>query len=41
MGRKLLVGIDEAGYGPNIGPLVIGASVWDLPASLDIDDLET
>ncbi len=37
MGRKLLVGIDEAGYGPNIGPLVIGASVWDLPASLDVE----
>ncbi len=26
-----LVGIDEAGYGPNLGPLVIGASAWRLP----------
>lgn len=23
-----LIGVDEAGYGPNLGPLVISASVW-------------
>ncbi len=27
-----LVGTDEAGYGPNLGPLVITASVWDVAA---------
>lgn len=27
----LIVGMDEAGYGPNLGPLVITASVWRVP----------
>jgi hypothetical protein len=26
-----LIGTDEAGYGPNIGPLVISATVWEVP----------
>jgi ribonuclease HII len=26
-----LIGTDEAGYGPNLGPLVIAASVWRVP----------
>lgn len=26
----LLIGMDEAGYGPNLGPLVITATAWDL-----------
>jgi hypothetical protein len=27
-----LIGVDEAGYGPNLGPLVVAASVWEVPA---------
>jgi ribonuclease HII len=30
-----IIGTDEAGYGPNLGPLVITATVWESPA----DDL--
>ncbi len=28
----LFIGMDEAGYGPNLGPLVITATAWELPA---------
>ncbi len=34
---RLLIGIDEAGYGPNLGPLVIGCSTW----LLESDDRPT
>jgi len=27
----LIIGVDEAGYGPNLGPLVITATVWEVP----------
>ena len=26
-----LIGTDEAGYGPNLGPLVVSASLWEVP----------
>jgi len=26
-----LIGVDEAGYGPNLGPLLLGATVWEVP----------
>lgn len=32
-----LIGIDEAGYGPNFGPLVIAASVWRVSGPLPDD----
>lgn len=34
-----LIGTDEAGYGPNLGPLVISASVWEVPDGVRVEDL--
>lgn len=34
-----LLGTDEAGYGPNLGPLVVSASVWEVPDDQSIDGL--
>jgi hypothetical protein len=34
-----LLGIDEAGYGPNLGPLAISASVWEAPQGVRGDEL--
>ena len=34
-----LLGTDEAGYGPNLGPLVISASVWKVPDGVTGDGL--
>ena len=34
-----LVGTDEAGYGPNLGPLVIVGTLWSVPDDLDADSL--
>lgn len=34
-----LIGTDEAGYGPNLGPLVVTATVWEVPDHLLRRDL--
>ena len=34
-----LLGIDEAGYAPNLGPLVISASAWEVPEGVSGDEL--
>jgi ribonuclease HII len=34
-----LIGTDEAGYGPNLGPLVISATVWETPDRIGCEDL--
>ena len=35
MEKKLLIGVDEAGYGPSMGPLTICATAWRVPGSFD------
>lgn len=34
----LFIGVDEAGYGPNLGPLVITATVWEVPGEPQVFD---
>ena len=31
----LVIGTDEAGYGPNLGPLVVAATAWQVEADAD------
>jgi hypothetical protein len=38
---RYLLGTDEAGYGPNLGPLVISATLWEAPDDLDADQMFT
>lgn len=35
----LIIGLDEAGYGPNLGPLVVTATVWEVPGNPQRCDL--
>jgi ribonuclease HII len=34
-----LVGVDEAGYGPNLGPLVVAATAWSAPRGVGPEKL--
>jgi ribonuclease HII len=34
-GSKLVIGVDEAGYGPSMGPMTIGATAWRVPIGFD------
>lgn len=34
----IVVGIDEAGYGPQLGPLVVASSIWSVPKELVTHD---
>jgi hypothetical protein len=36
---KFLIGVDEAGYGPNLGPLIVATTVWQLPEEVETDGL--
>ncbi|XZE21114.1 hypothetical protein SH449x_001009 [Pirellulaceae bacterium SH449] len=40
MANKLVIGIDEAGYGPSMGPFVVVATAWRVPSELSVEDLE-
>lgn len=39
MRMAYLVGLDEAGYGPNLGPLVVAGTLWRVPDAMLTDDL--
>ncbi len=34
MTNRILIGADEAGYGPNLGPLLIVATAWSIPENM-------
>ncbi len=37
--QKLIIGLDEAGYGPNLGPFCVGMSVWIVPQKVHASEL--
>jgi ribonuclease HII len=39
MAARILIGTDEAGYGPNLGPLTVAATAWHLPDGVEPLDL--
>ena len=39
MTQRLFIGTDEAGYGPNLGPLVVAATAWTAAGIADCSEL--
>ncbi|QDV76280.1 hypothetical protein [Botrimarina mediterranea] len=39
MDQHWRIGVDEAGYGPNLGPLVVAATAWRAPVGCDLYEL--
>ncbi|HQX51568.1 MAG TPA: hypothetical protein PLR25_16745 [Planctomycetaceae bacterium] len=39
MSGRILIGTDEAGYGPNLGPLTVAATAWHVPDGVEPLDL--
>ena len=37
MTNRIIIGADEAGYGPNLGPLLIVATAWSIPEEMGTD----
>jgi len=35
-----IIGTDEAGYGPNLGPLVVSATLWRTPDGMSLEEME-
>lgn len=38
---RIVIGVDEAGYGPNIGPLIVAGSAWRVPAEISEERFES
>lgn len=36
---KLVIGIDEVGYGPSLGPLVVAATAWRMPGTFAVESM--
>lgn len=39
MDGRIVIGVDEAGYGPSMGPLVIAATAWWVPIALSTEQM--
>lgn len=38
---RIVIGVDEAGYGPNIGPLIVAATAWRVPCKISEQEFAT